>query len=130
MVARESGSRNHLGFWYVGSIRDPSNSCMANIGVTMASPGAGSVTGVAAAKAQSRTALIEELWIRHGGESSRATWRYRRKRMMWRVVVKAAAAAKRAIDIIAAASGLLVLSPLFLLIALCIKLTDRGPALY
>lgn len=103
---------------------------MGNTGVTMTSPNAGSGTGIATARAQSRTALIEELWLRHGGENSRGNWRYRRKRMMWRVVVTAAAAAKRAIDIIAAGAGLLLLSPLFVLIALCIKLTDRGPALY
>ncbi|MDZ4799389.1 MAG: sugar transferase [Bryobacteraceae bacterium] len=78
----------------------------------------------------SRTALIEELWRRHGGENSRSNWRYRRKRMMWQFVVAAAAAAKRAIDIVAAGLGLVVLSPLFLGIAACVKFTDGGPVLY
>jgi lipopolysaccharide/colanic/teichoic acid biosynthesis glycosyltransferase/GGDEF domain-containing protein len=38
--------------------------------------------------------------------------------------------AKRAIDIIGAVSGLLFLSPLFLLCALAVKLTSKGPVLF
>ena len=38
--------------------------------------------------------------------------------------------AKRCIDIVLAFIGLLILLPLFLLIALCIKLDDRGPVLH
>lgn len=38
--------------------------------------------------------------------------------------------AKRGLDVIVAAGVLLVLSPLFLLVALCIKLHDRGPVLF
>lgn len=38
--------------------------------------------------------------------------------------------AKRAIDILGSITGLILLSPLFLLIALCIKLTDRGPVFF
>ena len=34
---------------------------------------------------------------------------------------------KRALDVVAALSGLLLLAPLFLLIALAIKLESRGP---
>ncbi len=40
------------------------------------------------------------------------------------------AAAKRALDIIAGAIGLVVLSPLFLITAILIKLTSRGPVFY
>ena len=39
-------------------------------------------------------------------------------------------AAKRALDILASAVGLLVLSPLMLITALCIKLQDGGPVFY
>ena len=37
---------------------------------------------------------------------------------------------KRALDILAAAAGLIILSPLFGLVACCIKLTSRGPVFY
>ncbi len=43
---------------------------------------------------------------------------------------RAASAAKRGIDILGSALGLLVLSPLFVLVALAVKLTSRGPALF
>src|SRR5215831_11509832 len=39
-------------------------------------------------------------------------------------------AAKRAIDVVVSASMLLLLSPLFILIALLIKLTDGGPVFF
>jgi lipopolysaccharide/colanic/teichoic acid biosynthesis glycosyltransferase len=37
---------------------------------------------------------------------------------------------KRALDILATAAGLIILSPVFGLVACCIKLTSRGPVLY
>src|SRR5437879_1170451 len=37
---------------------------------------------------------------------------------------------KRALDILAATAGLIVLSPVFGLVACCIKLTSRGPVLF
>jgi len=37
---------------------------------------------------------------------------------------------KRALDILSAAAGLILLSPVFGLVACCIKLTSRGPVLY
>jgi lipopolysaccharide/colanic/teichoic acid biosynthesis glycosyltransferase len=74
--------------------------------------------------------MIEELWRRHGETTTLQRWRYRRKRIMWRLVVSAAAFAKRTIDVIASLVGLLALAPLFLAIAVCIKLTDGGPVLY
>jgi lipopolysaccharide/colanic/teichoic acid biosynthesis glycosyltransferase len=39
-------------------------------------------------------------------------------------------AAKRALDIVASAAGLVVLSPLLLVVAILVKLTSRGPVLY
>ena len=43
---------------------------------------------------------------------------------------RAGQAAKRLIDIVGASFGLVILSPLFLLLALVVKLTSRGPVLY
>ena len=37
---------------------------------------------------------------------------------------------KRTVDVVGAAFGLLLLSPLFLVVALAVKLTSRGPALF
>src|SRR5436190_9577956 len=37
---------------------------------------------------------------------------------------------KRALDILAATAGMILLSPVFALVACCIKLTSRGPVLY
>ena len=37
---------------------------------------------------------------------------------------------KRALDILAATAGLILLTPVFMLVACCIKLTSRGPVLY
>jgi lipopolysaccharide/colanic/teichoic acid biosynthesis glycosyltransferase len=45
-------------------------------------------------------------------------------RVRWQVIVK------RCLDVLGAAIGLLLLSPLFLLIAVLVKLHDRGPILY
>ena len=43
---------------------------------------------------------------------------------------RALIAAKRLMDVVAAAAGLLAVAPLMLLIALAVRLTSRGPALY
>jgi len=48
---------------------------------------------------------------------------------MWREKARYSTA-KRAFDVIVTASALLVLSPLFIAIALVIRLTSRGPAIY
>ncbi len=81
----------------------------------------------------SRVHLIDELWELYGDGGTAASgqqWRYRRKRLAWTLVVRGAAGAKRALDIVASAAGLIVLSPLFLAIAICIKSVDRGPVLF
>jgi len=49
------------------------------------------------------------------------------KRMSWRIVVQSALAVKRVLDIIGSIVALLLLSPLFLLVAILIKIEDRGP---
>lgn len=50
-----------------------------------------------------------------------------RKRLVWGAVVASALVVKRAFDIVFSLLALLVLSPLFLLVAILIKLEDRGP---
>jgi exopolysaccharide biosynthesis polyprenyl glycosylphosphotransferase len=56
-------------------------------------------------------------------------------RLRWQVLrslflTRGAAAGKRALDIIVSACALVLLSPLFLLIAAAIKLEDRGPVIF
>lgn len=82
-----------------------------------------------------RVALMEELYQRYGGGASgyRGLMRrlqFWRKKYAWIAVVGGAKLLKRAIDIVAAATMLVILSPLFLVVALCIKLTDGGPVLF
>jgi exopolysaccharide biosynthesis polyprenyl glycosylphosphotransferase len=50
-----------------------------------------------------------------------------RKRLAWGAVVASALIVKRAFDIVFSLVALLLLSPLFLLVAILIKLEDRGP---
>lgn len=64
-------------------------------------------------------------------------WRRRRlalslgwKRLVWRWVIRSATFTKRALDLVGSALALLLLSPLLALIALLIKLEDRGPVLF
>ena len=77
--------------------------------------------------------LLDELYERYGraqAGSLKTRWGYRRKAWMWRAVVSGSVALKRAIDIVVASSALTLLLPLFLLVALLIKLTDGGPILF
>lgn len=53
-----------------------------------------------------------------------------RKRLLWRCTIASAHVAKRALDVIGSGCALLLLSPLFLAIAIAIKLEDRGPVLF
>lgn len=64
-------------------------------------------------------------------------WRRRRellylqwKHLSWRCVVRGAHVAKRAIDVLLSAAALTLLSPVFIVIALLIKLEDRGPVFF
>ncbi len=80
-------------------------------------------------------ALLEELYRRYGdtGSGPRSVvrnLRFLRKKYAWLGVVGGAKAAKRAIDVAAAGSGLVVLAPLLGAVALAIKATDRGPVLF
>ena len=78
-----------------------------------------------------RQKLLQELSRRYGGSTSlRLRLRFYRKKYAWLAVVSGAAFLKRLIDIFASAFFLVALSPLFAVVALIIKLTDGGPALY
>jgi len=48
----------------------------------------------------------------------------------WRLTVGASYAAKRAIDILASAVGMILLSPVFLAIAAAVKFTSPGPVIF
>jgi lipopolysaccharide/colanic/teichoic acid biosynthesis glycosyltransferase len=52
------------------------------------------------------------------------------RRWLWRGFLRRADAAKRATDLIASLAALVLLGPLFLLIALLIKLEDGGPVVF
>lgn len=52
------------------------------------------------------------------------------KRLSWRCVVNGAHVAKRAVDLALSATALLVLSPLFVVIALLIMAEDQGPIFF
>lgn len=79
-----------------------------------------------------RVELLEELYRRYGTASSsrQARMRFWWKRYSWSVVVGGARALKRLLDVIGALTLSVALSPVFLLIAALIKLTDRGPVLF
>lgn len=75
--------------------------------------------------------LIEELHRRYGyGNQLRLRLRFWQKKYAWIAILGGAKMLKRAADIIVGGGALLCLSPLFLIVALCIKLTDGGPILF
>ncbi len=80
----------------------------------------------------SRLEMVEELYRRYGDPQMDRQRRVRFlwKRYAWVTVIGGARLLKRAVDVSASGLGILVLSPLFLLVALAIKATDRGPVLF
>ena len=82
-----------------------------------------------------RDELLEELFQRYGSKKAGPgglglRLHYWRKKYAWIVVVGGAKALKRFVDILASGILLLCLWPIFLAVALCIKLTDGGPVLF
>ena len=79
-----------------------------------------------------RCQLIAELSDRYSQPSRghAARLRFYWKKYAWQVLIGGARALKRAIDVVAAGCALLALSPLFAAVALCIKITDRGPIFF
>lgn len=76
--------------------------------------------------------LLRRLYDQYAvpGAPLRLRLRAWRKRTLWRGVVGFSRALKRAMDIGGGMTGLLLLAPLFLLIALCIMLEDGRPVLF
>lgn len=82
-----------------------------------------------------RVELIEELYDRFGSGQAGAGGLMKRlhflhKKYAWITVIGGAKVLKRTIDICVALLMMILLSPLFLAVALMIKLTDRGPILF
>lgn len=78
-----------------------------------------------------RRHLIDELYQRYGTSSgSSQKLVYLRKKYSWLIVVTGAKVLKRVLDIVVSVVLLVLLFPLMLLLAVMIKLTDRGPVLY
>lgn len=80
-----------------------------------------------------RVELMEALLRRYGpgtGAGIGRQLRFWRKRYSWIIAVGGAKVLKRLIDIAVSAAALVILSPLFLLVAALIKLTDGGPILF
>ncbi len=69
--------------------------------------------------------LIRELSARTRGARRKSL-----RLIAWRMVVRSSYALKRAIDIVCSGLGLVVLSPLFAVIALAVKLTSPGPVFF
>ena len=77
-----------------------------------------------------RTELIDELYGRYGKGTLRMRLRFFRKKYAWLAVTSSTWIIKRSVDALAALTALILLSPLFLLVAVAIWRTDRGPILF
>ncbi|MBR4170607.1 MAG: exopolysaccharide biosynthesis polyprenyl glycosylphosphotransferase [Kiritimatiellae bacterium] len=69
--------------------------------------------------------LVKELAARTHGNTRRSL-----RLKAWKLTVFAAYATKRLMDVVGSLFGLVVLSPLFLLVALAVKLDSRGPVFF
>src|SRR5262245_8283687 len=82
-------------------------------------------SGFHAMPASHRPELIEELYQRYGNTHGLVhKLQYWRKKYSWLAVIWGIRALKRGVDIVVSLSALILLSPLLLLVALAIKLTD------
>lgn len=83
-------------------------------------------------EAAHRVLLAEELYRRYGASRSgfRKRLRYVRKKWLWRLAIHGSLALKRMLDLTVAIAMCVVLSPLFIVVATCIKLTDGGTVLF
>ncbi len=83
---------------------------------------------------ESRVELVDELYRRYGQPSATGRLgqrlRFLRKKYAWGVVVGGANFGKRLLDVIAAATLLLLAAPLLLAVAVLIHLADGGPVLF
>src|SRR5208337_505599 len=88
-----------------------------------------------AAASNHRVLLMEELYRRYGegpiGTGSLLRqFRFWRKKYAWALIIGGAKVLKRTLDIVFALVLLVCLSWLFFIVAVLIKLTDRGPVLF
>ncbi len=79
--------------------------------------------------AERRRARLEQM-MRDYQHATMKSRKAKIKRSLWLFVVTATLAFKRLLDILFSLTALLLLSPLFLVVALLIKLYDRGPVFY
>jgi len=79
--------------------------------------------------ASKRRARLDQM-IRQYQHATMTSRKAKIKRQLWLFVVKATLVFKRLMDIVLALTALVLLSPLFLVVALLIKVTDRGPVFY
>lgn len=77
-----------------------------------------------------RARLERELMDRFADGGGKAYRRFLLKKLIWRTTLSGVRALKRLIDIVASLTALIVLSPLFLVVAICIKSVDGGPVLF
>ncbi len=80
-----------------------------------------------------RVQLVEELYQRYGQGSTYGIgirWRFFCKKYFWKGVVRGATFLKRLLDIFISLAALFTLSPLFLMVAAAINLTDHGPIFF
>jgi lipopolysaccharide/colanic/teichoic acid biosynthesis glycosyltransferase len=77
-----------------------------------------------------RVQLMQELHRRYARGGSSLRLRYWLKKYAWVIAVGGAKAAKRAFDIVVSLAMLILLSPLFLLVAAAIKFTDGGDVFF
>lgn len=82
-----------------------------------------------------RLELMDELFERYGQGTSglaglKHRWRFLRKKYSWIVAVGGAKVLKRTIDVVVSTVALVVLLPLFFLVAFLIKFTDRGQVVF
>ena len=79
--------------------------------------------------------LMEKLYRKYARDGIRVSrWkqsiRFKVKKALWIIVVGGSRMLKRGIDIIGSLFGLILLSPVFALTALAIKVEDRGPVFF
>jgi len=83
-------------------------------------------------KQSERLHTVEELYGQYASAMPTLTARVRywRKKLLWRSVIAGSFALKRLLDILGSAAGLVLLSPVFALTALAIRIEDKGPIFF
>ncbi|MEN7341432.1 MAG: sugar transferase [Pseudomonadota bacterium] len=88
--------------------------------------------GTNAATIEAHDELLDPMAFAMKHSSGRRRNRFTRKVFLafWWLNIRVQRALKRCIDFLGAAVGLLLLSPLLIIVAICIKLDSRGPVFY